>query len=252
MRHTGVMSDETGGRATVPSRRDRLRAEIVHDIKRLAMVSIADDGAAALSLRGIARELGIAPSALYRYFPSRDAVLAELIADAYNELGHVVEAALEPIDAGRPFEGWMAAAHATRAWALAEPNRWGLVYGTPIPGFVADLDVTLDPAMRITDALTGILVGGVRARRLDRRALAASESAMDPALVDDFGRFVVAHGVDLPPTLMVEGIAAWSQLIGIVSFEVFGHLDLVTTTRDELFEFQAAAIGRALSLGLAE
>lgn len=233
----------------VPSRRDRLRAEIVHDIKRLAMVSIARDGAAALSLRSIARELGVTPSALYRYFPSRDAVLGELIADAYDDLGEVVEEAVRLIEGDRPLEAWMAASRAVRQWALAEPNRWALLFGTPIPGFVADLDLTLDPAMRVTNALTGILVGAVRARRLQRRSLTASEAVMGPALVDDFGRFVASHSLhELPPALMVEGMAAWSRLVGIVSFEVFGHLDLVTTAKDELFEFQAATLGHALSL----
>ena len=135
-----------------------------------------------------------------------------------------------------------------RRWALAEPNRWGLLFGTPIPGFVADLDLTLDPAMRVTNALIGILDGAVRARRLQRRSLAASEAVMGPVLVDDFGRFVDAHSLELPPALMVEGMAAWSRLVGIVSFEVFGHLDLVTTAKDELFEFQAATLGHALSL----
>lgn len=242
------MSVEPASEPKVATRRDRLRTEIVHDIKRLAMVSIAHEGAAALSLRSIARDLGIAPSALYRYFPSRDALLGHLIADAYNDLGDVVEAAVHPVEPGRPFDAWMAAARSTRGWALAEPNRWGLLFGTPIPGYVADLDLTLDPAMRITNALTGILVGAVTARRLNRRALAASEGAMGPALVTDLGRFVDAYALDLPPTLMGEGIAAWSRLIGIVSFEVFGHLDLVTTAKDELFEYQAAAIGLGLSL----
>lgn len=231
-----------------PTRRDRLRAEIVTDIKRLAMESIAREGAAALSLRSIARELGVAPSALYRYFPGRDAILGALIADAYDDLGAVVEAAVAPVPPERPFDGWMAAAHATRRWALAEPNRWALLYGTPIPGYEADLDLTLVPAMRITNALTDILVGAVRARRLDRRALAASETMMGSSLVGAMEQFIGSHGLELPPALMVQGIAAWSQLIGIVSFEIFGHLDLVTSSRDELFEFQAGSLGRALSL----
>lgn len=248
MGHTGVVTADAAAEPAAPSRRDRLRAEIVLDIKRLAMASIAHEGPAALSLRSIARELGVAPSALYRYFPSRDAVLGQLIADAYDDLGGVVEAALAPIADDRPFDAWMAAARTTRGWALAEPNRWALLYGTPIPGYEADLDLTLVPAMRITDALTGILVGAVRARRVNRRALAASEATMGPALVEAFAQFIAAHQLELPPALMVQGIAAWSQLIGIVSFEIFGHLDLVTTSRDELFEYQAASLGRALSL----
>src|SRR5215813_12973966 len=111
------MSDGQPGRAS--SLRARVRVEITEEIKETARRHVASEGAANLSLRAVARELGMVSSAVYRYFPSRDDLLTALIIDCYNELGEVAEQAV----AGKEdrLEAWLAYGHAIRDWALGHP-----------------------------------------------------------------------------------------------------------------------------------
>ena len=229
------------------TRRERVRQETVADIKRRALAAIEQEGASALSVRAVARQMGMAASAIYRYYPSREAILSALIVDAFNDLGEAVESAIAAADPGDPFEAWMAAARATRRWGIAEPSRWGLIYGTPIPGYEAEVDLVQEPGMRITFALTGILVSGTRLGRVDRRALREAEAAMDPELLARIGDMVVGQQIPVPAPLMVQGVAVWSELIGIVSFEIFGHLRMLLPDASSLFEMQADRLGRTLA-----
>ena len=126
--HHGPMEPKpTGVRA-------RARAEFVGEIKAAARSQLRTDGADALSLRAVARKLGVASSALYRYFPSRDDLLTALISDAYGDLASVAErAAVE--SAGQPFvERWVGLARAIRTWALGHRHEYALIYGSPVPG----------------------------------------------------------------------------------------------------------------------
>src|ERR1700760_2130558 len=116
------------------SARARARAELTAEITDTARRQLAEVGAAALSLRAVARELGMVSSAIYRYFPSRDELLTALIVDAYDALGAQVEAA----DAGVARDDlrgrWMACGRAVREWALATPAEYALIFGSPVPG----------------------------------------------------------------------------------------------------------------------
>src|ERR1700737_1118305 len=136
-------------RASAPrTARERARAELTHEIKEEARRQLAAEGAPRLSLRAVARELGMVSSALYRYFPSRDDLLTALIIDAYESIGAQVEAA----DAARPpadLRGrWRAMAQAVRKGALAHPHEYALVYGSPVPGYSAPQE-TIVPASRV-------------------------------------------------------------------------------------------------------
>jgi len=141
--------------------RARLRAELTNEIKDEARRQLAAEGAPGLSLRAVTRSLGMASSAIYRYFPSRDALLTALIVDAYDAIG----AAAEVADAARPrddYDGrWRAAGLAIRAWALANPHEYALVYGSPVPGYRAPAD-TVGPASRVTLVLARIVDDAAR------------------------------------------------------------------------------------------
>ena len=132
--------------------RERARAELTQEIKQEARRQLAAHGAQGLSLRAVARELGMVSSALYRYFPSRDELLTALIIDAYDALGEAAEAA----SAGRPaadIRGRLAATcHAVRDWALAHPHEYALIYGSPVPGYQAP-QATIAPATRVAGAM---------------------------------------------------------------------------------------------------
>jgi AcrR family transcriptional regulator len=113
--------------------RERARTEITQEILDAARGYLATDGAPALSLRAIARDLGMASSALYRYFDSRDALLTRLIIDAYDSLGAAAEASESVVDRADLTGRLTAICHAVRAWALAHPNEYTLIYGSPVP-----------------------------------------------------------------------------------------------------------------------
>jgi AcrR family transcriptional regulator len=117
--------------------RERTRAEITRQILDAARRHLATDGASGLSLRAIARELGVSSSAVYRYVASRDDLLTRLIVAAYDALG-AASAAKEAAKARHDLVGrWSAVCHTVRGWALANPNEYALIYGTPVPGYIA-------------------------------------------------------------------------------------------------------------------
>src|ERR1700754_430068 len=120
--------------------RERVRAELTREITDIARRQLATEGAGGLSLRAVARDMGMVSSAIYRYYPSRDDLLTTLIIDGYNAVGEVVvkaEAARERTDVmGR----WLALCHGLRDWALAHPQEYALLYGSPVPGYSAPED----------------------------------------------------------------------------------------------------------------
>ena len=146
---------QTGGMTATRTARERARAELTQVIKDEARRQLAEVGAHGLSLRAVARELGMVSSALYRYFPSRDRLLTELIVDAYNAVGEAAESAAHT---GDQRQRWHAIWQATRKWAKAHPHEYALIYGSPIPGYEAPQD-TVIPAGRVGLALSAVVAG---------------------------------------------------------------------------------------------
>lgn len=201
--------------------REQARAETIVEIKRLARLQIASKGASDLSLREIARDMDMVSSALYRYFASRDELLTALIIDSYNDLGATVETA----DADRrrdDYEGrWLSMALSVRAWALSHPSDYGLIFGTPVPGYDAPDDTTA-PARRHVEPLLRLLDD---AHRAGHRALISSPSTRAFAKEYRYVRGRLGH--DVPDEMLLAGLAAWATMFGAISFEIFGHVDTV-------------------------
>src|SRR4051812_19899570 len=143
--------------STAQGARARARIEVTAAIKDEARRQLAAEGAAKLSLRAVARELGMVSSALYRYFASRDDLLTALIVDAYAAVGAAAEAALAKAEAeaAPPLDRWVAVCRAVRHWALARPQEYALIYGSPVPGYTAPMD-TVGPASRVGLALISV------------------------------------------------------------------------------------------------
>lgn len=197
--------------------RERARAELTAAIKDEARSQLGKVGAQGLSLRAVARELGMVSSALYRYFASRDELLTALIIDAYDALGEAVESAAkaEP----DPGKRWTASCHAVRRWARANPHEYSLIYGTPIPGYRAPQD-TITPASRVPLVLVATLRDAWqqgRVREPDPGPSPGGELAEQLALV------VSALSIEVPEPLLSRGLIAWTQLFGMVSFELNGQ-----------------------------
>ena len=196
----------------------------------MARAQLAEGGAGALSVRAIARELGLASSALYRYYPSRDALLTRLIIDAYDDRGENVErreAAVPRADlAGR----YAAICHGVRDWARDRPHEYALIYGSPGPGYAAP-DDTIDPAVRVAGVLMAL------AADVDPSGLALrTDTPLAPLLLEQFAALGGATELDVDPEVLAVGVMQWSQLFGIVSFELFGTFNNTFEPADAIFD----------------
>jgi AcrR family transcriptional regulator len=234
--------------------RERARAEITAAIKEEASRQLAERGAAQLSLRAVARELGMVSSALYRYFPSRDDLLTALITDAYDALGAAAEDALA--DSRRrtasPPARWLAVCRAVRGWALAHPHAYALVYGSPVPGYEAPQSTT-GPASRAALALVAVVAeahatGTLQPDPGGPHRETGAESALPAELERDAAALAARLGLDLPPAATNALVAAWAQLFGLISFELFGQFTRVVEARDDFFDHSARALGAAVGL----
>ena len=197
--------------------RERARAEITAEILGAARRYLATDGAPALSLRAIARDLGMASSALYRYFGSRDELLTRLIVDAYDSLGAAAEASEAAVDRDDLPGRFAAVCRAVRTWALANPNEYALIYGSPVPGYVAPAD-TVGPAIRVSVLLMQILIDAVAQGRVP---------AEDPKPARALEPILAQLPPGFPAPLVQRGLMAWTGLFGAVSFELYGQLHQV-------------------------
>ena len=223
--------------------RARARAELTAEIKAVARRHLAEHGAAGLSLRAVARELGMVSSAVYRYFPSRDDLLTALIVDAFDAVGAAGERT-EGGGARTVTARWIELATAVRSWALAHPQEYALIYGTPVPGYAAPTD-TVDPAARISLVVLRLLADNVASGEI-----AEGEHLSVPRAVHrDLAalRDVAAPGV--PDAVLSRGLMLWTHVLGTISYELFGHLHGVVSDLDAFFDLQARRSARVLVAG---
>lgn len=215
--------------------RARVRAELTKEIRQVARRQLAETGPAALSLRAVAREVGMVSSAVYRYYPSRDELLTALIIDAYDAVGRAAEEADAGCRRADLFGRAMATARGIRSWAKANPQEYALLYGSPVPGYAAPAD-TIDPAARVALVMTGILVDGVASGVL------VSEPIKTTRVVrSDLGRLRAEVAAGVPDSVLSAGLLAWSSVFGSITFELFGHFDGVISDADGFFELQMAS-----------
>ncbi|ASW56156.1 TetR/AcrR family transcriptional regulator [Plantactinospora sp. KBS50] len=210
--------------------RARVRAEMIEEIKATARRHLAAEGAN-LSLRAVARDMGMVSSALYRYFASRDDLLTALIMDAYDALGDAVETADARVaDRDDLLGRWLAAGHAIRDWALANPAEYALLFGSPVPGYAAPTD-TVRAAARTPAVLVGIAADGVRAGTLAEH----DPDDLPEQVRADATAIAASFSPDVPPAALTAAMLAWMSLFGAVSFELFGQLNNTVYARRELF-----------------
>lgn len=205
--------------------RERARAQTLAQIRELAWRDLEAGGATALSLRAIARELGVVSSAIYRYVPSRDELLTELIIEAYQDLAeHTARADAAAVAAGSsPRERWLAIARAMRGWALARPAAWALLYGSPVPGYDAPAERTTPVGTLTMQQLTQVVVAAIAAQVPLAPTVAAGDltGGLPQALV------AAASSIDAPmgePALVAATILGWNGVVAQVTSEVFEQL----------------------------
>ncbi|GGZ43883.1 TetR/AcrR family transcriptional regulator [Streptomyces bluensis] len=234
------MSSTQGAHAATQGARARARIEVTAAIKEEARRQLAAQGASKLSLRAVARELGMASSALYRYFPSRDDLLTALIIDAYDSLGEAAETAHTQVAGAAPAERWIAVCAAVRDWALAHPHEYALIYGSPVPGYSAP-DTTVPAASRVWRLLIGIVRDAHRGNGVAQWKLSAE-------VTPEAERMAADLAPDLPPPVVAVLVAAFAQLFGLVNFEVFGQFHRVVEDRQAFFRHAAARLAHHVGL----
>jgi AcrR family transcriptional regulator len=213
--------DTGSGPAPVPraaTARQRARAELTREIKEEARRQLAATGADGLSLRAVARQLGMVSSAIYRYYPSRDDLLTALIIDAYDAIGEAAEGAAAGAAAVR--ERWAATCHAVRDWARANPHEYALIYGSPVPGYRAPQE-TVPHASRVPLAFTGLLGAATENGEVVEVKDAVPVDGQLAAQAATLAA-ILAPPV-IPPAVLVRGVIAWTQIFGMISFELFGQ-----------------------------
>ncbi|MFR9749501.1 TetR/AcrR family transcriptional regulator [Nocardia sp. 004] len=219
--------------------RARARARTMNDIVRIGREHLASNGASALSLRAVARDLGVVSSAVYRYVRSRDELLTLLVVDGYNALGDTVDAALRDAS-DDPIDSLRLLGRTVRHWALAEPAHYGLLFGTPVPGYSAPAAETTAPGTRVIVALQKLFA---RAYQADLLIPPAREVRVTAPLAQSFARIRDEFQLDLPDWLIARSVTFWVGLFGAVSADVFDMYGVDTfADRNELFELHLDAL----------
>jgi AcrR family transcriptional regulator len=225
------------GPATV-SARALARDHLTRAILASARAQLGTVGPAALSVRAVARDVGMASSAVYRYFASRDELLTALLVECFDEHGEAVEDADAAVEEDDHVGRWSAVAHAFRAWAVEHPWDYALLYGSPVPGYVAP-EQTVAPATRVTRVLLRLLDDAQAAgATLDQ----AAPRTPDPAFHATLAGVRAFAGADLRDDVLGAGLAAWCGLVGSVTLELFGHLENAVGEREAWFDGVSARL----------
>ncbi|MDT0265688.1 TetR/AcrR family transcriptional regulator [Streptomyces sp. DSM 44915] len=216
-----------------PTLRERRRAAATREILEAAERHLTERGPAALSLRAVARDLGMTVQALYHYFPHRDALVTALITKTYEDLADALQAATADPARDPELPGLVVVAEAYRGWAVANPERFQLIYGTPLRDYAAPVDGPTTAAVRRMGAIFQREVfHGYPRERLAAVAGPAPSPAFQAALTSPDG---------LPPAAGVLFLSAWGHLHGLVVLEVFGHTGFLGEHQAELFRLSTRA-----------
>jgi len=217
---------------------------MIDDIKAAARQRLATEGPD-LSLRAVARDIGVVSSAVYRYFASRDELLTALIIDAYDDLGEAVERGESAAPRRDLTARWMAFGRSVRSWALEHPHEYALLYGSPVPGYRAP-QTTVGPAARVAFALASVARDAWARGEID-----PTDDGAEPvagAVARDAANVAEAIGLDAPPDVAARMLVAWTQLFGMLSFELFGHLIGSVDDNDAFFDHATATMARYVGL----
>jgi AcrR family transcriptional regulator len=219
--------------------RARQREATLREIRVIALRLLRDGGPSALSLRAIAREMGMTAAALYSYYDTRDDLITALIREVYAELAAALEGALAAAPAGDPSRRLLAVATTYRDWALEHPAEFQLVYGAPIPGYHAPSGgAAAAEAHRACTVLVDVVV--------DAPARPSTKSARWSDFEPDFAAAARAEHPDLRPPALALALRLWGRMHGLVSLEVYGHLGPQLRERDKHFRDEMAELATTL------
>jgi AcrR family transcriptional regulator len=205
-------------------KRQEFRERIEREIIEIGRRHLVTEGAAGLSVRAIARDLGMVSSAVYRYVRSRDDLLTLLLVDAYTELADAVDRAQQSTT-----DDWtdriVAIARAARRWAVDQPACWALLYGSPVPGYRAPAEMTVGPGTRVVGAVFDAVASGIAAG-----AVLVPNIQVVQVMSSDFDRIREEFGFAADDATVLKCFLLWAALVGAISLEVFGQYGADTLT----------------------
>ncbi|CAM05806.1 TetR family transcriptional regulator [Saccharopolyspora erythraea NRRL 2338] len=213
--------------------RERFREQARAEAKRVALDQLAESGPAGVSVNSIAKRMGITGPALYRYFENRDALLTELVSDAYQDLAEALEEASEGSRRKSPPVRFRELAHRFRSWALEQPHRYLLLFGTPVPGYRAP-GLTLGLADRAMRAIIDVVADLAPAEP------PAGRSALDRQLAS--WRAERGDDAQRPPAVLRRALLTWTRLHGLVSLEVEGQFTAMGVAPELLFRLEVQTL----------
>jgi AcrR family transcriptional regulator len=231
--------------ASTGGRRERLRAETTAEIKQVALKLMASGGPDAITLRAIAREMGMTPNAIYGYFATRDHLITVLINEVYTALADSVDSAWRTAPADDPAGRIRTWARAFRGWALANPEGFRLIYGDPVPGYQApEGGPAPDAAHRVCTGIAGLADAAWPFAEHLHADGDWQWSDFDDGLLDK----VRPAFPGLPPAGVALALRVWGHLHGLVALEIYGHLRTQTTDPGKLFQEEMTQLLRSLRL----
>ncbi len=219
----------------IQTRREERREETLQEIKDLAWRQIANEGAGNISLRAISREMRMSSAALFRYFRSREALLTALSADAFRSINAAMAAASDATPPGQTARRIQSACLAYRAWALANPEKYALIYGSAIAGYKHDWSSLLDEARRGLEIILEIIDQA-------RLSGAIRLPEISPRLREQLSAVIAKRLQHYPPEVFYAALTGWIRLHGLVSLEVFGHLSPLLPDPGELYRQEIAGL----------
>jgi AcrR family transcriptional regulator len=226
-------------------RRKRLHDATREEIKEVAWQQIARDGAAALSLRAIAKQLDLTSPALYHYYPNRDALVNELIEDAFHFLASSVEQARDSLPQDEHAKRFLAIGAAYSEWAHAYPQRYALIFGAPIPNYQPSMDSILPAANRALGILVNVIGNAWQAGKI---RLPPYYQDLTPLLRTQLGDWKRKAGLDYPVQVLYLALIAWCRIHGIVSLELRQQFPPIADAA-EIFQLEAKALLEQIGMG---
>jgi AcrR family transcriptional regulator len=228
-----------------PTRRQRMRVAAIAEVKAAARELLTEGGPSRISLRAIARTMGLTPAAIYRYFPSLDALVASLRSDLFDEVRELLEAARDRTPGDDPLVRVGEMARAFRRWSIDHPAEFGLLFGPPLPGVNAEQaqpGAAQDPRFRFAATFLTEFTALWHQRPVNTPPVCLIEERLGRHL----GPYTATHR-DIPLPVLFILLSAWTRLYGLVAMEVFGHMDWAVTDAEILFEMELRNFARQLT-----
>jgi AcrR family transcriptional regulator len=234
------------------SRRDRVRADTVREIKGTARRVLVEHGGEGFALRAIAREMGMTAPALYRYFASREDLVEHVVADLYDELVEHLVAARDDADPALPAVQLLACSRAFRRWAIGHPQEFGLLFGSAGAGVVPSSDRLHNdpdsPAHAAAERFGEVFAALIAQVYVERPFPVPAEDEIQPELAEQLRGWMAEFPAELPLGVVRVFLSCWVRLYGLVAMEIFGHLKFALDDAAAFFEAELRSVAELLGI----